>query len=738
MRRTIAVFLICMFFGITLCAKNTLGEELPTEGLCLHLQADKGIETRDGQVVTWKDLSPAGNSVTVSPGSKGPVLDAEKSEVVFTSETLMQVSRPILSPKTREMTILAVARADEPMSVSLLGIRSGAVPLIQLDVDEHANARFIVRDTNSKTLLATTPAVLGSRTLFGGVLASKPVSNGTLQGTAQVYFGQKGTGKATGSFSTPIASPQAWIGGLVVPGLEAFRWKGSISELVVYDRALSQEQIRAIFTQWTEKYALTEPEKKPVNDLPGPMIADPPAGTKFEEIETDVCVIGGGSGGFGAALAAAREGVNVVLIERQDKLGGTSTNAMVNNWEPGPGCNFAKELYDRLKKTPGAIGVAGGQKMARQIKFGGFALWNAAVPYEESLTRAIRKPEDYHSVPFDADKMAQAMWEILDETGRVKILLDTTFVKADSTSDETLGHSKRVASVDVVDRDGRWSRIKAKIFIDATGDVYLCRKLDCEVMLGADPRSRFDELSAPEEPQYSLNAISRCYQIRRSDHPKLQEKPTPTPPFPRVACVTQCTDDVLAVNPLPMLPGTALIDLGYDACMEQTEKAVAAHWNWLQSFDTFKNEYEFYKISPMLGIRESYRVKTKYVLRQQDLVAGWDKQTHDDLIAVADHPCDIHGAGGGLVHVAGPYGVPYRCLLPEGGWTNLMVACRGAGFSKIAASSCRLSRTMIQLGHAAGLGAAMAIKADKPVDEIDTEELTKRLDIRSRYPKVEK
>ncbi|MBN2296628.1 MAG: FAD-dependent oxidoreductase, partial [Pirellulales bacterium] len=72
---------------------------------------------------------------------------------------------------------------------------------------------------------------------------------------------------------------------------------------------------------------------------------------------------------------------------------------------------------------------------------------------------------------------------------------------------------------------------------------------------------------------------------------------------------------------------------------------------------------------------------------------------------------------------------------PAGGWTNLMVACRGAGFSKIAASSCRLSRTMIQLGHAAGVAAAMAVKTDKPVDEIHVEKLTKRMNIHSRYPK---
>ena len=54
-------------------------------------------------------------------------------------------------------------------------------------------------------------------------------------------------------------------------------------------------------------------------------------------MRTDVCVVGGGSGGIGAALAAARAGADVILVERMDRLGGTSTNAYVCNWEPGPG-----------------------------------------------------------------------------------------------------------------------------------------------------------------------------------------------------------------------------------------------------------------------------------------------------------------------------------------------------------------------------------------------------------------
>jgi hypothetical protein len=47
-------------------------------------------------------------------------------------------------------------------------------------------------------------------------------------------------------------------------------------------------------------------------------------------------------------------------------------------------------------------------------------------------------------------------------------------------------------------------------------------------------------------------------------------------------------------------------------------------------------------------------------------------------------------------------------------YDNLAVACRGASFSSVAASSCRLSRTMMQLGQAAGTAAALATQAALP------------------------
>ena len=76
----------------------------------------------------------------------------------------------------------------------------------------------------------------------------------------------------------------------------------------------------------------------------------------MNNVHYDLCVVGGGSGGFGAACAAARLGASVLLVEAGPGLGGTSTRAGVNNYEPVAGATgLPQEIYDRLKDIPDAV-----------------------------------------------------------------------------------------------------------------------------------------------------------------------------------------------------------------------------------------------------------------------------------------------------------------------------------------------------------------------------------------------
>lgn len=335
--------------------------------------------------------------------------------------------------------------------------------------------------------------------------------------------------------------------------------------------------------------------------------------------------------------------------------------------------------------------------------------------------------KEFRDAPFKPEAFDRAVRDVCAETKKVRILDRTVFFQSETNADGT-----RVESVLVRNEKGDVLRIRAKVFIDSSGDVWLCRSLGCETMLGIDARSAFNEPSAPEQPVLQLNAITRCYEIAKRPNPKREPAPEKPVPFPKAAHMTGWKDGPISVNMMPTLPGRTLIDLGYEETLRQSEGIVRAHWHWLQQCPDFQ-DFELVNIAPMLGIRESYRTKTKYVLNQHDLIATLKNQKHTDIIAIADHPCDVHGAGGGLNGVTYAYGIPYRCLIPEGNVGNLLVACRGAGFSRIAASSCRLHRTMIQLGHAAGIAAARAARQNKGVSEIDAESLAKELNAPARY-----
>ena len=441
-------------------------------------------------------------------------------------------------------------------------------------------------------------------------------------------------------------------------------------------------------------------------------------------LKTDVCIIGAGSGGIGAALAASRAGVQVILIEKQGRIGGTSTMAFVNNWEPGPGCFYAREIFDRIKTSTGAIAISKDVHRYKNDEPYGISIINLTGVYNQTLRRSDLSSTS--GVLFDFEKYDETVRKILEETGNCKLFLNTSFIKANSKG-------KQVKTIEAVSSSGQKYIVSAKIFIDCTGGVFVCRELGCETMLGAEAKYKYNEPSAPEETNRDLNAISLCYQIRKTDNPKLaQPGQDGTFDYHLVAVKYDIPgkENNKSINPLGIMDGKELIRLGYDGAYRRAKTIVNDHWARLQKYPHFK-DYEFMCYAPMLGIRESYRVVGEYVLNQNDLLAGYKMQTQKDIIALADHPLDIHGKNTSLSILSEAYGIPYRCLIPKG-WSNLLVACRGASFSHLAASSCRLSRTMMAIGHAAGFAASIAAKEGITTIEVPVERVQAEMNLKLR------
>jgi hypothetical protein len=434
----------------------------------------------------------------------------------------------------------------------------------------------------------------------------------------------------------------------------------------------------------------------------------------------DLAVVGCGSGGFGAALAAARAGLAVVVVEKSDQIGGNANRCGVNNWESVAGATgFPFEIYTRLKAIPDGVGIYGYSRhflwSGRDTFPGGEHTVEAArgKEYRDTLVRhtagSIADNEQFirnniFGVVFEPGAYEQTLRRMLDETGRCSLISNTAFTGVQ-------GANGRVVSITLENGD----EIRASYFVDGTGDGDLCAAAGCETMTGQEPRSRFGEPSAPEDANNRINGASLIFRITRRDTPQIDPLPEGIPdrcwwqanyPF---AAFFQFPNGDYNVNTLPTMEGREYLDADPARAYEECRKRVLSWWHHVQNRYPEMRSYTVHSMSPAVGVRESKRIVGEYILTQADCTGGVDKEKHPDIIALADHQLDRHGGDAMHTEIPGPYGIPYRCLIPRG-FSNLLIACRAASFSSIAATSCRLSRTMMQLGQAAGTAAALAIE----------------------------
>lgn len=433
--------------------------------------------------------------------------------------------------------------------------------------------------------------------------------------------------------------------------------------------------------------------------------AESAGSTASETLKAEVCVVGGGSGGLGAALAAARAGAQVVLLERESIVGGTSTNAWVSNWEPSAGADgLPRELYTAMQADP--LGVTYPDYRLAAVRRGGKGL-----PFEPRVLNLVAR-------------------RLLEATGRCRVLLGTTFYRAHVQSD-------RITAVDAWFH-GKHLRVEAPVFIDSTADGDVAVDAGCEFHLGEDPKSRYQEPTAPETAELRLNGLTLCYRVTDTG---VRQKPYLPPDIreglcPRPVHIMVMPNGDHVLNAVDMLNGNAILYEDYGHLMDEAHRRVVEHFHWLQTLDPKRGlpwtrytdgkgyaTWAIVGVAPRIGVRESRRILGDYVLTEHDCQTGARNQKHPDLIALTDHAVDLHGHKGRLYEVPnGAYGVPYRCLLPRG-IRNLLIACRAASFSHIAASSCRLSRTMMTLGQAAGTAAAMCVAEHVSPREVDVSKL---------------
>ena len=436
------------------------------------------------------------------------------------------------------------------------------------------------------------------------------------------------------------------------------------------------------------------------------------------EFECDVLVVGGGPAGFGAAVAAGRNGAKTVLIEQTSTLGGMATVGLVG---PFMTCydndvteQIVKGVFDELcLRTEAKGGAIHPSKVRGMCGHNSYYLGS-----HECVT------------PYQSEILALTMDEMVVEAG-VQVLFETRL--ADVITD-----GNRITHAVVLMKEGLCA-IKAKYFIDCTGDADVAVRAGVPTWKGdketgiMQPTTLFFEVGNVDKEKYIAeleekkhlldNHMGNCYSWTVQEAKKNG-------------------DWTLDKNELGLyeqnIPGrwkvnTTRMSFVDSTNTEHVTKAVMEGRRQIQEVLAFMRKYipgcenvQLIQVADVLGVRESRHIVGKYELTADDVL---NKAIFDDAICTFAYALDKHNSEGGGVTwslVDQYYTIPYRSLVPVN-CDNLLVAGRSICGSSEAAASYRVMPACIATGQAAGTAAALNRDNDSAIGDIDIKQLQKTL-----------
>lgn len=392
----------------------------------------------------------------------------------------------------------------------------------------------------------------------------------------------------------------------------------------------------------------------------------------------DVVVAGGGIAGTMAALAAAHEGADVLLVERYSALGGMATLGLV---QPITTWGIRNDY------------VIGGRGRAM---LEGLA---ARHPQAATPMNTYGPSCDSEFLKFELERQAVG--------AGVELLYHAWVMGTECTA------NRGMEALRVLSKDGQRS-VKGKVFVDGTGDADLAVFSGVPYDVGSQGISLMFVVSGIDRKRCpERNEIARLYAERKVGYRGLAL-------FwhPRQGSAYFNVTEVEGVDAL------SAEGLTY-ATVECRRQAWEVLGIMQERVPGFENAY-IETTASALGVRETRRIRGLYQLTIDDVTSGAD---FGDTIARASCPVDVHGSEDGgkgqYYGIKRSYGIPYRCLVTER-VPNLIVTGRPISSDHAAHSSLRRMAPGFALGEAAGVAAAMAVRTGK-ANAIDTDLLRARL-----------
>ncbi|MBQ7642746.1 MAG: FAD-dependent oxidoreductase [Clostridia bacterium] len=397
-----------------------------------------------------------------------------------------------------------------------------------------------------------------------------------------------------------------------------------------------------------------------------------------KERKVDVCVVGGGLAGVCAAVAAARHGAKVALMQDRPMLGGNSSSE-IRMWVSGAGSRVRN-----LQET-GLI-------------------------EEILLENMYRNPTRNFSV-WDS-----VLYEKVKAEENIDLLLNCACCFAENENSEI----KSVTGFQLTTYT--WQKVYADTFIDCSGDSVLAELCDAEYMTGRESKDEFGEEWGLEKPDKKTMGMSIMIQAHETDHKCVF--------IPPEWAYRYNSDEEMHYKPHDCLKdiGTNFywIELGGEVdSIHDTEeirdellKIAYGVWDHVKNRgDHGADNWDLDFIGFLPGKRESRRYVGDYILTQQDVEAG---KAFDDEVAYGGWQIDNHLPGGFNMsgkdgfhlqkkRLTEPYGIPFRSLYSKN-VKNLMFAGRNISATHLAFATVRVMATCGVMGQAVGTAAALMTK----------------------------
>ncbi|QDT05038.1 ribulose-1,5-biphosphate synthetase [Rubripirellula lacrimiformis] len=405
--------------------------------------------------------------------------------------------------------------------------------------------------------------------------------------------------------------------------------------------------------------------------------------------KTDVLVCGGGPAGIAAAVAAARAGASVQLIEVAGCLGGVWTAGLLTKiLDAENKSGIMAELLHRF--------AAEGSEVANQS--------NGTV-YDPEIAKLVLE-------------------DICIEAG-VKIRLHTRLVGAVTDSD------RRVVAVVTESKSGRETWL-ADRFVDCSGDGDLAAHAGCRFDLGVGADCQCQPMSmmalltgidADEVRPYIRETASSAKPLLL----KLMEDNGMSPSY-RAPTLRHLHSDIFSIMTNHEY-GVSAFDAG--AITDSTIRArreVHDLVNGLRRIGGPWKEIAVVATAEQIGVREGRRIRGRYKITADDVATG---RKHPQSVCTAKFPIDVHALNDhGNKEINSefkkgghqPYGIPYPALIAED-VDGLLLAGRCISGDFIAHSSYRVTGNSVPMGEAAGRAAAVSIQQNVMPHELDWNEI---------------